>query len=119
MALTQRVPEDPSGGDEGACLFKMWEDLGRKVAKLGLEDSTGGAGLTYLGGLLCGCLRKGHVFASVLHLFISGSLRELPASCQYLMLANCREGRRHDRGPGGTCLCSLPVSSTAGVSPVW
>ena len=48
MALTQRVPEDPSGGDEGARLFKMWEDLGRKVAKLGLEDSTGGAGLTYL-----------------------------------------------------------------------
>ena len=78
MALTQRVPEDPSGGDEGARSFKMWEDLGRKLAKLGLEDSTGGAGLTYLGGLFSGCRRKSHVFASVLHLFISGSLRELP-----------------------------------------
>lgn len=70
---------------------------GRKVAKLGLEDSTGGAGLTYLGGLLSRCLRKGLAFASVLHLFISGSLRELPAGCQYLMVAKSREGRRHDR----------------------
>ena len=53
-----RVPEDPSGGDVGAGSFKMGEDLGRKVAKLGLEDSTGGAGLTYLGGLFSGCWRK-------------------------------------------------------------
>lgn len=67
-------PRGPQRRRRGCPLFQNGgsggESLQNWVWKIALEW----AGLTYLGGLFSGCRRKGHGFASVLHLFISGSL---------------------------------------------